>query len=398
MMKKKHIVIISQETNYKTNWGGISTYFQNLVENISNNNVLLSILSFDGSGTEYYKIDSSKIQVTFLKIYPNKYVKGVIHTLPSGLKKIVSWLLWNIAVVREVSSITKNNDIFHITFPLYKSPFFFFFLFPKISISSSLHGEYSMLRQYLPKSIESNFFSVIEKVTLRLLKNVSACSESVKEIEAPEKAVIVPNPLQARYQTSSVSSYSNNRLVYFGRLESRKGVDVLINAFFILKRTQPSLELHLIGNEGGGFFFKNKWHTFDQLLNQKPFSNQLFVHQHTNDKMALFEKLSILNGITICPSKIEPFGYTLLESMMLGLVTVGSKVTNHKQFIQDEYNGFLLHPNTKSIISKIEYIQRLDSKSIKKIQENAVNSYDKLHQHFKRENISWYVNKNFRTG
>jgi glycosyltransferase involved in cell wall biosynthesis len=129
-------------------------------------------------------------------------------------------------------------------------------------------------------------------------------------------------------------------VVYFGRLEPVKGVDVLVQAMCELWQRNRRVRLVLIGrdtNWGGTESMATRLERLagahrDQLTfagNQPP--ERLFPAVAAADVVAL-------------PSRWESFSLAALESMALGKATVVSKVGGLTEFVEHERNGLVVSP------------------------------------------------------
>jgi len=162
-----------------------------------------------------------------------------------------------------------------------------------------------------------------------------------------------------------LSGEENSKLVflYVGRLDVAKGIyniKPILDAF-------PEASLAIVG---------------------KGESRQMFEEYFKGTKTKF---LGVLKGkelseayasadVFIIPSKIETFGFVVLEAMASGLLVVGANCAALPFVIDDNENGFLYHPdNPKEAIKKIKFF--LNSEKLKnKILSNAQS---------KTKNMSW---------
>ncbi len=81
--------------------------------------------------------------------------------------------------------------------------------------------------------------------------------------------------------------------------------------------------------------------------------------------------------VTLCTSRLETFGLVPLESMACGTPVIATKVSGHRETIDDKRTGFLVDFDPKEIAEKIIYFLD-DKKSLVEIGANARNHIEKL--------------------
>lgn len=137
-------------------------------------------------------------------------------------------------------------------------------------------------------------------------------------------------------------------VVFFGRLEPVKGVDVLVQAMREVWHQKPSVRLVLMGrdtNWGGGESMATRLARIaaphdDRLTftgNQPP--ERLFPAVAASD-------------VVVLPSRWESFSLAALETMALGRPTVVSKVGGLTEFVVDGQNGLLVAPDDAPALAR----------------------------------------------
>lgn len=153
------------------------------------------------------------------------------------------------------------------------------------------------------------------------------------------------------------------RIGYFGSIDYRKGVDLLIDA--IIKLNLSSCELHLSGrlHDDGeeNISIKNR------VLSES------FIHYSDSlPKEDLFELMKEMELI-ILPSRVDNCPNTLLESLSMGKIVIGPNAWGFEELISDGVNGILFECG--SLISLIDAIMRFMSLSEIRIREIEKNAY-----------------------
>ena len=79
-----------------------------------------------------------------------------------------------------------------------------------------------------------------------------------------------------------------------------------------------------------------------------------------------------IHPTVILPAVYEPFGYTTLESLSLGCLTIASKYGGGSEMIQDGQNGFLCEPTIQGIMETFERVSALSAKSALQVKKQAI--------------------------
>ena len=150
----------------------------------------------------------------------------------------------------------------------------------------------------------------------------------------------------------------NNRtkIVTCANLIKRKNIDKLIFAV----NDMADMELTVIGS--------GKELTYLKKISNK---NIKFTGYLNHEKVIDIFKQS---DIFILPSVHETFGMVYLEAMASGCITVCTKNDGIDGIIKDNYNGFLIEPNTISIKSLIDKIRHTDDIEMKILLQNCYNT------------------------
>jgi glycosyltransferase involved in cell wall biosynthesis/GT2 family glycosyltransferase len=148
-----------------------------------------------------------------------------------------------------------------------------------------------------------------------------------------ESVAIVPYPMRAAPAAplSAKSDLSAVDFLYFGRIEPRKGVTELVEAF----ARMPRLRLRLIG---GDTPFAPLGGSYREWLQRRAPSNVTFV-----DALPRAALLADIRTADVCilPSRFENWPNACLEAMQAGRVVIGSRHGGMAQMIEPGVSGFL---------------------------------------------------------
>jgi len=118
-------------------------------------------------------------------------------------------------------------------------------------------------------------------------------------------------------------------VLFVGRLEPRKGVDVLLDAWPAVLVAHPSARLHVVGKDLGGYTAR------------AAATPGVIVHGRLSDEaLATLRRTCLVQAI---PSRFESFGLVALEAWADGLAVVGSQTGGLTEVVGD--GGLLVPPD-----------------------------------------------------
>ena len=136
-------------------------------------------------------------------------------------------------------------------------------------------------------------------------------------------------------------------LVYFGRLEVRKGVDTLIEALPAVLAEHPHVQCVLIGEDMG-----YKGAPFAQYAAQRcaAYSSRI----HLLPRMAHPELFRIVANaaLVVIPSRWENLANTCLESMVLGRAILATSGSGFNEVLTDGVDGLLVPPGDPTALAE----------------------------------------------
>ncbi len=122
-------------------------------------------------------------------------------------------------------------------------------------------------------------------------------------------------------------------LLYFGRIEHEKGIDILLKSFANVRLKFPGLKLRLIGE--GNYLDHSKKLSKELNVN----SCTIFYGWKEKDEIQ-----KIMSGCDLCvlPSRIESFGLTIAEAMAAGIPVISTKAGAIPEILKDGETGILV--------------------------------------------------------
>jgi glycogen(starch) synthase len=176
---------------------------------------------------------------------------------------------------------------------------------------------------------------VISQANLEILRR------AVPALGDPDPAVI---PLGTRDRASDHPRTRPHddavEILFAGRLEPRKGVDLLLDAAIPLLREYPRARLRLVGADTG-FAVEGRVRYADRLARDAPDVADRVRFDGELDDAALFDAYADCD-VFCGPSRYESFGLVFVEAMSFGRPVVGCRAGGVPEIVVDGETGLLV--------------------------------------------------------
>jgi glycosyltransferase involved in cell wall biosynthesis len=340
---KYNILIVSPEyPPYNTGGGGIA--YQSIAETLTSKGHNITVLSGDHikEHNRPYSEKINDVEVTRLPLTDYKLEILKAKTPPNKYSK------------KQIKSILKDQDFdFAIIFGAFEyiSVYMSKLLKEKnIPYVLQAHG-YPDLSNY--NLIISLIFKLYEKFfLLKMFKNAKFLYSVSPDQNLPLETKYLPNGIDVEKfgkikKTFDIREKHNipkdNFIIFsIGRLHEHKGFQYVIEAIKELK----NITYIIAGNDDG--YLKN----LKQL--SKDMDNVIFTgFLNDDEKKNYFDQADI----HILPSLQEFFGLVVLEAMVFGTPTIGSRIGGMQKTLKNGENGFLVKP--KDIMGIKESVQKI---------------------------------------
>lgn len=178
-----------------------------------------------------------------------------------------------------------------------------------------------------------------------------------KKVEAHVPVQMIPLGVNDQFVDEGVKSNRNDnnvKLLYVGRFERRKGIDLLLEALPNLMSKYENLKVDLIGDktlvdENGVSYFsefeaKYKKESWFKRINAPGFVSE-------EELAASYKDCDIF----VAPSRYESFGQIYIEAMASGKPVIGTDVGGIPEVVEDGVNGLLIeNENANDLGQKLE--------------------------------------------
>ena len=186
-----------------------------------------------------------------------------------------------------------------------------------------------------------------------------------------EKASFIPNGVDASIFKAQVpiENRPQHSLAMLYHTQARKGTDEGMKAIYELKKKYPDLHVNLFGSP------------------QKPNRLPNWIEYHKNIKPLSLAKLYNNSSVFLCPSKVEGFGLTGLESSMCGCLLVSTPTQGVFEYADNEssiiLDGFTYDQMVDGICEVFD-----DDKKRLRLVGNALKRVNKYSDEFSREKFT----------
>lgn len=192
----------------------------------------------------------------------------------------------------------------------------------------------------------------LEKKIIEKSDGVVASTQSIiKEIESSytnfkvQKIPIAICPYgMPDYSKNYVSPPNKERLkiLFVGRLEKRKGIDILLEAAAVLINEYNHVDFHIVGSSSDKPNIENNYRL--EFEKEHPaLSDRVIFHGKLSDE-DLYEHYASCN-IFVAPSRFESFGLIYLEAMIFSKAVIGCNVGGVSEVVEHEVSGLLADPD-----------------------------------------------------
>ena len=267
------------------------------------------------------------------------YTNGILHFEPIptfGGRKIWQKLdiLWKMpSILRKVQKSLEGASHVQLRVPMGIG----IFLIPFFAFRNK--AKYTFWVKYANNWGASNIPLGYKIQRWLLQKNVTKSKVTINGFwpNQPEHCISFENPCLTEMQITegklvieSKKFDSPFNLIFVGRIDAAKGVDILID--FIREINKKDIGFFHVVGEG------ELREEFENVLNEVGIPNKFYGNL---TQVELFELLKISHCILL-PSKSEGFPKVLAEAMNFGCIPIASNVGSISHYIQDAVSGIIL--------------------------------------------------------
>jgi len=223
-------------------------------------------------------------------------------------------------------------------------------IFHKKKIILTTHGGYFHTKW--GRLIKKLYFATATKFTVSLYDYLIACSNNDYKIfkkiskKISKKILTIENGVNIDPYLNTPKKINNNELLYVGRLDHHKRIDLLISIVASLKEKGHSVHLNIVGPD---------WNNIAAKLND--YAKKLNVQNSISFKGAVnqdeLKKLYSEAFLFVSASEYEGFGITAIEAMASGTLCVLNRIKSFEKFLDNNLFGSLcnFHDKDETVLS-----------------------------------------------
>ncbi|TKJ17508.1 hypothetical protein CEE44_03155 [Candidatus Woesearchaeota archaeon B3_Woes] len=398
----------------ESSYGGIETYLKNLSLELVKNGHEVHIICCTGKkitdyvykGIHIHRVCSGVVffHPLLLKIFPPSRIidKYFYHTT---VNLTIGWRIY-----RKFKKLHKRKPFDVVECDDTAGLGVFFPLCSRVRFITRMHTSWTMVALLNKEQVtlDKKIVYFLERLQIKKSDALNADSFSLKK-RSSNFFNIDPSRIDVTYYGIDISKYESiskkritkqDYILYFGRLEERKGMRLLARALPKVFSKHPNLKMVFVGNHHVETKHSRLIKHFDAKRHirgkNKPFAKNIMFIKHLPHKNL---NPIIKNAkLVVLPSTWEAFGFTCLESMALGkpvLATSGSGF--EEQILEDEKYGFLVKPNNaKALANKILIcLKRKDLDIVGKRAKNRAKFFS--NEKITKEMIDYYKKVSMKT-
>jgi phosphatidylinositol alpha-mannosyltransferase len=200
----------------------------------------------------------------------------------------------------------------------------------------------------------------------------------------PGEYTIIPNGVDTKYfspDATPIEEFIDGKLniLFIGRLEKRKGLDYLLEAY---KRVKPEIPDSRLIVVGPGIRLRNK---YEKRVRRSGLKDVVFVGYVSYRDLPRYYKTA---DIVCCPAiGWESFGIVLIEAMAVGKPIVASNIEGYASVMSDGVEGLLVPPKNAEKLAEA-LISLMSDESLR--QQLGANGWNRVTE-YSWENVAQRV-------
>lgn len=273
----------------------------------------------------------------------------ILDVLRPQLKGTIERLEYSLAVSEKVKELLDYIPIDIVETSEARAEGFWYYLFrKKPPLIIKLHTPETVVFKLdnTPSTLDYTLIKLLEEFWISKATNWIGLSEAVVNLTAHHFSIkfnhipLVSNPIDIELFRPSfkLSNNDNLEILYIGRLEFRKGVHTLIQAFSYVQQYIPKAKLIFIGADCG-----MKDYLLRKIAQLKYPEKVEFIDQLPREQVVVYYQRST---VCVVPSLWENYPYVCLEAMACGRPLIASNTGGIKDIITHNFNGMLFPPGS----------------------------------------------------
>ena len=272
-------------------------------------------------------------------------IQTVDHTYSSHRLWTRNPILYSVYIHFVLRTWIRTNAISKLILPVGPGGLFLLMKPKNCTLTCVCYHTYTQQYSVVPSQWWKRLFVYFENRTLAMSDEILCYSQdtitTLNESYHAENVQLLPQLLHIDQWTLHASQKKQYQCVCVARLEKRKGVEVLLDAWKLVIEQEPQAELIIIGD---GILRG----VVDQSIQKIGSSIQRIPQLTDQDLRRLIQE----SAVAICPSYLEGFGLAAVEAMAAGTCVIASDVDGLRSLIGNKTTGILVPAGDSSALSK----------------------------------------------
>lgn len=187
-----------------------------------------------------------------------------------------------------------------------------------------------------------------------------------------EKSVIVYNGIHQSFFQHEVKPHFQTpevKMIFIGRLEKIKGIDILLKAFGQIYERYPTVQLIIVG-EG------REEQRLKEIAKEMEAGKNIYFVGRQKYIIQWLDQADIFIYPSICE---EGFGISIAEAMARGCIPITFRKGGIPELIQNGKNGLLIEPTDETALAEgVETVIKMEANQKEEIAKNAIRTAKKF--------------------
>lgn len=353
--KKLNICLISREFPPETAWGGIATFSLDIAKLLNNAGHEVTVFSQtlkNENTIEYFE----GIKVVRIKIH-NKFMPIWYKNLPKFI------LFYNYFIFRKILAFhkIKKFDILltqdHLAEGLLPS------IFKVIPVITFMHTPFSLmvdleLNNY-KKNLSYSLIKIFEKIAYKRSNVLCFATNNLAELTFKyfnffREFKLIEYPIDIELFKPNDNFTFQKKVLFLGRLEQRKGIEVLAESFVYLIKKDPDFLITIVGADTPNI---------QGYSSGKQFLVEYFNTHHCLDSVSFLPNVPInalppllnMHDFLWIPSLYDNSPLVCLEAMSCGKVSIVSDAGGGKEFYKIKDSGLVFRSKDSVQLAELTF-------------------------------------------
>jgi glycosyltransferase involved in cell wall biosynthesis len=363
------ICLVTMFFHHDENCTGLSAYYFNLYRGLKHAGHSTYVVTLE-HGSYTSEIDNIiPIRMKRESLLQQNYGSSAL----GGIRRMLARFRFAWMAFRRVRRLDRSVGLDAVVAPELFGQGFFIALFMRQRLITRLHAPSYIGDRYNRRyklQLVGSILSLPERMQSIRSRGLSTASRTLADtiindwMIARERITIIPNAVQIEWIRDLAASQEREipgpYLLYFGRLERLKGIEVLSSALREILYLRPDVKMVFVGKDCG---YRKP------ILADHPSHRDKLVFFEVMEKQRLFGLVKH-SELVVLPSLSENMSNAGLEAMALSKSVVGTYGTAFEETIRDGNNGFLVTPGDSTALAA-KVLECLKRKDLDQIGRNA---------------------------